>query len=163
MNPAFAEWHDFFVAQAGASAALAGLMFVALSINIERILQSPWLPPRAGASMVLLIGSVVQALMALWPGQTMWTSGLEELIVGAVVWLYASWIILASPHTPKEYGGTTSGLVLTQLAALPAVGGSIAILATGHGGGIYAIAFSLLAAIVVGVLNSWVLLVEILR
>jgi hypothetical protein len=34
-----AEGHDLFVAIAGAAAALAGLLFVALSINLSRILQ----------------------------------------------------------------------------------------------------------------------------
>lgn len=33
------EWSDLSVASAGASAALAGLVFVAVSINSERILQ----------------------------------------------------------------------------------------------------------------------------
>ncbi len=39
-------WHDFFVAQVGAAAALTGLLFVALSLNITRILQYAWLPAR---------------------------------------------------------------------------------------------------------------------
>jgi hypothetical protein len=34
-----AEWHDLFVAIAEAAAALAGLLFVAVSINLSRILQ----------------------------------------------------------------------------------------------------------------------------
>jgi len=33
-----AYWHDLFVATASATAALTGLLFVAVSLNIERIL-----------------------------------------------------------------------------------------------------------------------------
>jgi len=33
------EWKDLFVAMAGASAALAGLLFVAVSINVDRIIH----------------------------------------------------------------------------------------------------------------------------
>jgi len=39
-------WTDFYVAEVGAAAALAGLLVVAISINIQRIMQYPAL--RAG-------------------------------------------------------------------------------------------------------------------
>jgi hypothetical protein len=35
------EWHDFFLAAAGAAAVLAGLVFVGVSINLEMIMADP--------------------------------------------------------------------------------------------------------------------------
>ena len=38
------EWHDFFLAQAGASGVLTGLVFVAVSINLQEIVSDPGSP-----------------------------------------------------------------------------------------------------------------------
>ena len=34
-------WHEFFLAQAGAAGVLVGLVFVGVSINLEKILRTP--------------------------------------------------------------------------------------------------------------------------
>jgi len=163
MTSALGDWSNYFIAQAGASAALAGLLFVALSINIEHILKSPWLPPRAAATMVLLVGSLVEALVALWPHETLVVIGAEELVASVVVWAFVLRLMVAGAP-PKEYAAPTRlGNAIAQLATLPAIGGAVAIVAFGATGGTYAIAFAMLMAIVVAFLNSWVLLVEILR
>ena len=35
------EWHDFFLAQAGAAGVLTGLVFVGVSINLPKIVSDP--------------------------------------------------------------------------------------------------------------------------
>ena len=49
-------WTNFFVAMAGATAALSGLLIVAMSVNIRQLLASPSLPARAGAAISAVAG-----------------------------------------------------------------------------------------------------------
>src|SRR5260370_26332379 len=63
------DWESFALAQVGASAALLGLVFVGISINLRDIVGSGSLVHRA-AEAVILLGSVLAvATVVLFPGQ----------------------------------------------------------------------------------------------
>jgi modulator of FtsH protease len=64
-----ADWHDLFVASAGAAAALTGLIFVAVSINLAQILADRKLPTRAAETLSILVGLVLLSVFMLVPGQ----------------------------------------------------------------------------------------------
>jgi modulator of FtsH protease len=74
-------WENFFVAQAGASAALSGLLFVAVSINLTRILQYPHLPGRAAETLVVLLSPLGVATIGLVPGLDLRSLGIGLLLV----------------------------------------------------------------------------------
>jgi hypothetical protein len=48
-------WFEFGVAIVGAAAVLSGLLFVAMSINIERIMAIVTLPARDAGTLVLFV------------------------------------------------------------------------------------------------------------
>src|SRR5688500_10323089 len=73
-------WSDFNVAMVGATAAFAGLLIVAMSVNISTIMASASLPPRAAASIAALVLAIVACALGLVPGQPVWAYGVEVLV-----------------------------------------------------------------------------------
>ncbi|HYB02575.1 MAG TPA: hypothetical protein VED37_20280 [Ktedonobacteraceae bacterium] len=62
-------WENFFIAEVGASAALLGLIFVGVSINLTRILSISGLPNRALLALIILLTILVISSLLLVPEQ----------------------------------------------------------------------------------------------
>jgi hypothetical protein len=159
-----AGWESLFVAETGASAALAGLLFVAVSINLARILQGPGLPGRAGEAIALLIAVLVVSTLALVPGQSRAVLGAELLAAGLCAWALQLGIHVRAVrgHVAPSRAVLGGRIVLAQCAALPFVVAGASLLLRA-GGGLYWLVPGVVLCLVVAVLDAWVLLVEILR
>lgn len=156
-------WTDLFVAVAGASAALAGLLFVAVSINLERILGEPGLPERALETVLMLIAVLVVSILALIPGQGAGVLGLELLVGG----IFLAFAVVRLPLVREGDGPPPRAWLLFRwairiFALAPLIVGGASLM-TSDGGGLYWISAGIVFAIVGAVANAWVLLVEILR
>ena len=157
------SWYGFFQATAGASATLIGMLVVAISINLSRILSIAHLPGRAAGALVPLAGALIVSILAFVPGQPTVAFGVEAGLTGAVIWVMTGRTLLRSrSQTGAPRGWLWSHLLLSQAQSLPfIVAGAMLIL--GHSGGLYWTVPGLAFAILGGILNTWVLLVEILR
>jgi hypothetical protein len=158
-----AAWHDFFVGAMGASAALTGLLFVAISINLEQILKFPNLPGRAAGSLSILVAALVVASCGLAPGQSLQALGAEIAVAGSVVAGQAIWV---TTRKPEEAGYRVTWrierIVTMLLPGLVFLAGGLSLIA-GGGGGLYWILGAIVLAFVVSAINAWVLLIEVLR
>jgi hypothetical protein len=157
-----AAWHDFFIGTIGAAAALTGLLFVAISINLEQILQYPQLPGRAAGTLGILVSALVVSGFALAPGQGNRALGIEIAGAGAIVAIQAI-VVSHGKETPSEPTSWQIEHLATLL--LPSVAlmvGGVSLLARA-GGGFYWVFAAILVAFISASVNAWVLLVEIKR
>ncbi|HTZ63570.1 MAG TPA: hypothetical protein VMB51_05655 [Solirubrobacteraceae bacterium] len=155
-------WTELFVASAGASAALTGLLFVAVSVNLERILQFPGLPERALQTLLLLLSAVLISLICLIPGQSTTALGIELVVVGVCFGAAITRTTIDTLPGAREHERAAFHIALLLPGTAPAVIGGISLL-LGTGGGLYWIVAGVLGAIAAASVNAWVLLVEILR
>lgn len=157
------SWHDFAAGLASAAAALAGLLFVAVSINLRAIVEHPYVPGRAGHALVLLATPVFLSLLLLIP-QSAAPLAAELIVVAAVVGPVLLW--LARPaHRPVDtpVAGWAAGVVAPAVALTLGIAVAGVGLVTTSLGGLYWLAAAVVLALASGLFNAWVLLVEIVR
>ncbi len=158
------SWADFAVAVVGAAAALTGLLFVAVSLNIERILAGAALTGRSGGTLILFVIPLVVGILVLLPDQPSTALALELVATGITAGGSLLWINRPVNRSTEEPRASwlllRFGTSVTISASLVLAG---ATLLAGTGGGLYWIAPAVLVAFLGGLMTVWVLLVEIRR
>src|SRR5271170_7240884 len=124
------EWHDLFVTTGGSAAALTGLIFVGVSINLNKILSIPNLPDRALLSLIFLMTILLVSIMFLIPKQPLPILGAEVLFFGLVSWLAMTILeVLIYRKTSAQYKRLYYyHFVGNQLAVIPYVVAGILLL-----------------------------------
>ncbi|WP_374947720.1 hypothetical protein [Agreia sp.] len=158
------QWEAFLLAVVGAAAVLTGLMFVGVSINLERVLQGPGvIPARAAETLGTLVLAIITGSLALLP-QSAVALGVEVVVLTTLL-LFATTRSQIRHH--RNYRDAPSSWLLTRSIStlsccIPSLVGGIFLLVDDPNG-IYGIAVAALLAVSGCVYNAWVLLIEIAR
>jgi hypothetical protein len=158
------EWNTYLSTQAAVAATLTGLLFVAVSINLTRVLSVPGLTGRAAESLLQLFGVVIVATDMLIPRQSSLVLGTEVLLTGIALWLFESFLQIryARSKTGHPRQWLITRVIQTQLATIPFLIAGILLL-RGSTAGLYWLAPGFVFSLISGAMSAWVLLVEILR
>ena len=159
-----AEWNTLLAVEAGAAATLTGLVFVAVSINLGKIMDFPGLPARAAESILQFMGAFLISTVALIPRQPEWILASELLAIAIVSW--AAQTVGQVRYLRKRHGHPWSWFVyravLSELATLPFAVAGISLLLEAPGA-LYWLVPGFVFSFVAGTVSAWVLLVEIVR
>lgn len=156
-------WSEFNVAMAGATAALAGLVIVAASVNITRIVGTATLTSRLAAAIAALLLALVASGTGLIPDVNTTAYGIVVLACTlAAAWfqVHATRVIFRDPEPAQHARGAKAAVGFLPILAYLAAGVA---LMSDHPSGLVLAAIGCLIAIVSAVLISWIVLVEVLR
>jgi hypothetical protein len=160
------DWQNFFVAEVGASAALLGLLFVSISINLTKILSFRSLPNRAFGALLALLAVLVVSSILLTPGQPMPFAGAEVFVIGLGVWAAITFFdvhLWRSTAKDAEHRPRLKVLsVVDQVTTLLYVVAGVVIFKYGVVG-VYWLVPAFLFSFAKATMDAWVLLVEINR
>jgi hypothetical protein len=160
-----ADWSNFFVAQCGAAAALIGLLFVALSINLQRIVSEGYLVDRVAESILIFLGLLWFSVFGMVPHQSLAAFGAETLAAGVVIWAMTTklhWNAVRR-HPPQVKSlFLIQRIVQSQVATLSTIVAG-ALMVAGYDAGLFWLIPASIVAYAAGIGNAWVLTVEILR
>jgi hypothetical protein len=158
------QWANYFLATAGAASTLTGLIFIGLSINLQKILMITKLhvPSRALGSLLLLTNILIVSSLCLAPKQQMVYMGSEILSTGLMVWVINTWLDFISykrveKNLKTQYFKT---LFFTQVAIIPFIMAG-AVLLSGSGNGIYYLLPGISISFIKCLVDSWFLLVNV--
>lgn len=154
-------WHDFFVTAGTAAAALTGLLFVALSIQLDRILGHAEHRFRARGNFFGLTVVMVMSLVVLMPGLGARWLGLGLVVPNLAAAVVNAWHIRRI--LPTFFGGSIIfplRVGLSYVLILMGVAGGISVI-VGAGGGLVWPAIESIGMLLIALLGAWSLLVGV--
>ena len=156
------EWTDFAVVVGGASAALTGLLFVAISINIGPIGRSISLRSRGAQTLVLFAVPLVVSIVLAVPARVPVALGIELVVVVAVA---GAGLLALDRRAEREPDSpplaSTLDHVTPNIITLVLTGATGVLLITDHEWGLYLLVPSTVIGIVGGIANAWLFLTKI--
>lgn len=156
-----AEWSDFANTVAGGAAALAGLLFVGLSLNLAEVLKYPGVPARAAVTLGLTVAILLTAVFVATPGQDRRVLGAEIVAIGICISVGA----VVAGFGRREQRSRARTMYVTLMPLVPAllmIAGAFSLWLQ-RGGGLYWVTASVATGFIAATANAWVLLVEIKR
>ncbi|HKP42385.1 hypothetical protein [Mycobacterium sp.] len=141
-----AAWTDFANTVAGGAAALAGLLFVGLSLNLAEVLKYPGVPARAAAT----------------PGQDHRALAVELGVIGLGTAVLTAIFGLQQKGSSPHPARALTSMVLLGVPALMLIVGGVSTWSQ-SGGGLYWLTAAVATGFASATGNAWVLLVEIKR
>jgi modulator of FtsH protease len=154
-------WHDFFVTAGTAAAALTGLLFVALSIQLDRVLGHPEHRFRARGNFFGLTVVMVMALVVLMPSLSQRWLGVGLIVPNLAAATVNAWHIRRV--LPTFFSGSVIfplRVALSYALILMGVFGGISVI-WGTGGGLVWPAIEAIGMLLIALLGAWSLLVGV--
>jgi hypothetical protein len=156
------SYHEFFAASAGVAGALVGLLFVAVSVTMERMEEQGETQihrVRAATALTAFSNALVVSLFALIPGVNLGYTAFAVGVVGALFVLGALWSMLRLGL--RRPGDLRSALFLVGLIAVLVFQLSDGIRLIGHphhDGPYESIAILVVICFLIGISRSWELI-----
>lgn len=153
------QWHDFFVTVGGGAAALTGLVFVAMSLNLGVIAQDATHRYRAIGTLAGFAAAFVICALAVMGGQNHVAVGIEwALVAGIAAFVYVYGYIMA-----RRTGASSVGLQLNRVMSGTAcyaaeVAGAV-VLSLGYVAGLYVAAVAMVVMLTYMISGAWLLIV----
>jgi hypothetical protein len=146
-------WHDLYIMLGGSAAALAGLIFIAMSLQIEAIAKEEVFRARASANTFMIVTLVINAATILAP-QGIVALGLELCFTALLYVPFFVWRTLRvkriTNRIPKR------AFISTFFPIIGFVGGISLIFQSG--GGMYIVSTQSVAILAWAIFNAWSLM-----
>jgi hypothetical protein len=155
------QWHDFFLMVGGGAAALAGLVFVAMSINLSIIARDATHKNRAIGTLTGFTAVFMMCALALIGEQNHQSIGVEWL----AILIPATYIYTRGYIRAVKMGGSTTGLSICRTIFGTACYGAEIIgsilLMFGYISGLYLVSITMVISFTSLISGAWLLIIGI--
>ena len=156
--PSLSSWHDYFIVVGSGSAALTGLVFVAMTLHLNEIVTNPVHRHRARTILAGLTAVFIRSALVLMGDQNAQAVAVELIVVLLVV----EAILFRSIR--QAASGADSGVLMRTIGSFACLlleqAGAV-VLFFGNAWGLYAVGLGMMSSFIFMVTGAWLLLVGV--